>query len=192
MGRRQGLFPVADREPATPAPASIRALGRYAVPSPGPSAIEERPTQTAPDRAPALSPFQSLEPRRPKRTVPLPLAFVFLMLGVLLGFQAALQMRPAPRAVSIEESVRLGLRITVQGDSVQVNWNRDAAVVQMAHRGVLVIWDGDARQSTDLDATTLHTGNVVYRRITRTVRFRLEVFLPSGSTVSDTADLRLP
>ena len=112
--------------------------------------------------------------------------------GVLLGFQAALQMRPASRVVPIEDSVRLGLRVTEQGDNVQVNWNRDAAVVQVAQHGVLVIWDGEARQSTNLDAATLHSGNVVYRRITRTVRLRLEVFLPGGSTVSDTADLRLP
>jgi hypothetical protein len=192
LARRQRLFPVAGRQPASPAATPIRALGRYAVPSPGPSAIEERPAQIAPDRSPVLAPLEPPAPRRPSRGMPLPLAFVFLMLGVLLGFQAALQIRPAPQPASIEESVRLGLRVTAEGDSVQVNWNRDAAVVQMARHGVLVIWDGDARQSTDLDATTLHSGNVVYRRITRTVRFRLEVFLPGGSTVSDTADLRLP
>jgi hypothetical protein len=191
LGRRQRLFPVAGRDPASPA-TPIRALGRFAVPSPGPSAIEERPAQPAPDRSPAPLPLQTMEPKRPRRAVPLPLAFVFLMLGLLLGFQAALQLRPASRTVSIEESVRLGLRVTGEGESVQVNWNRDAAVVQMARHGVLVIWDGDARKSTDLDATTLHSGNVVYRRITHNVRFRLEVSLPSGSTVSDTADLRLP
>jgi hypothetical protein len=192
LERGQRLFPVANREETQPAAAPIRALGRFAVASPGPSAIQERPAQTAPGRSPALSPLETLAPPRAKRGIPLPLAFVFLTLGVLLGFQAALQMRPASQAVPVEDSVRLGLRATEHGDNIQVNWNRDAAVVQVARHGVLVIWDGDARQSADLDAATLHSGNVVYRRITRTVRFRLEVFLPGGSTVSDTVDLRAP
>jgi hypothetical protein len=124
--------------------------------------------------------------------MPLPLAFVFLTLGVLLGFQAALQMRPASPAVSVEDSVRLGLRVTEHGNNIQLNWNRNATVVQVAQQGVLVISDGDARQSTDLDAAALHSGNVVYRRVTHTVRFRLEVFLPGGSTVSETVDFRAP
>ncbi len=192
LGLGQRLFPVANPEEAPPAAAPIRALGRFAVASPGPSDIEERPAQTAPHRSPALPPLETLTPRRARRRTPLPLAFVFLTLGVLLGFQAALQMRPASPVVSVEDSVRLGLRVTEHGNNIQLNWNRNATVVQVAQHGVLVISDGDARQSTDLDATTLHSGNVVYRRVTHTVRFRLEVFLPGGSTVSETVDFRAP
>jgi hypothetical protein len=124
--------------------------------------------------------------------MPLPLAFVFLMLGVLLGFQAALQLRPPPPAASVDEAVRLGLNVSQQGDNIQLNWNRDAPVIRASQRAVLVIWDGASQQSTNLDSITLRSGNVVYRRITRGGRFRLEVFLPGGGTVSETAEWRLP
>jgi hypothetical protein len=138
------------------------------------------------------SPLETLAPPRARRGVPVPLAFVFLMLGVLLGFQAALQMRPAPQPASVDEAVRLGLNVTQRGDNIQLTWNRDAAVVRSSQRAVLVIWDGDSQQSAELDSITLRSGNVVYRRITSRVRFRLEVFLAGGSSVSETADWRLP
>jgi hypothetical protein len=190
--RRQRLFPVANREEATPAAASLRTLSRFAVASPGPSDIEERPAKPAASAAPVLSPLEALAPRRAKRRAPIPFAFVFLTLGVLLGFQAALQLRQAPQAVPIEETVRLGLQVTQRGDNIQLNWNRNGPAFQAAQHAVLQIWDGETRQTADLDAATLRGGNVVYRGITRTVRFRMEVYMPGGGTVSETAEWRAP
>jgi hypothetical protein len=185
-------FAVDDRGQTPPAPVPIRALGRFAVASPGPSPIEERAPQSVPDAVPDRSPHEGMAPRRGIRGMPLPLAFVFLMLGVLLGFQAALQLQPPPPAASVDEAVRLGLNVSQHGDNLQLNWNRDAPVVRGSQGAVLVIWDGASQQSTNLDSITLRSGNVVYRRITRGGRFRLEVFLPGGSTVSETAEWRLP
>ncbi len=176
-----------------PAAVPIRPLGRFAVASPGPSPIEERPAAPPnPQVARIASPLETMAPPRGRRSVPLPLAFVFLLLGVLLGFQAALQMRPEPQPQSPETLVRLGLHVVQRGDNLQVNWNRDSVFIQPAQRAVLFIWDGADQKSTELDAATLRSGNVVYRRITSAVSFRLEVFLPSGRTVSETCEWRLP
>ncbi len=189
--RRERLFPVASRESSPAEPVSIRSLGRFSVASPGPSEIEERPAQP-PAAAPIISPLESLAPPRNKRRIPLPLAFVFLLLGILLGFQAALQMRPAPQPATIEETVRLGLTVAQRGNNIQLNWNRSSTLVAAAQRAVLYIWDGATQQSTDLDAATLRGGNVVYRRITGTVRFRLELYLANGVSVSETTEWRMP
>lgn len=186
------VFQATDSGGGPPRPVPIRTLGRFAVASPGPSAVEERAAQKVAVPQPAVSPPLPPSPRRTRRRVPLPLAFIFLLLGVLLGFQAALQMRPAPQPASVEEAVRLGLSIKQRGDNIQVTWNRGSPLILTAQRARLTISDGDAQQSTDLDSITLRSGNVIYRHITRAVRFRLEVFMPSGNSVVETTEWIAP
>ncbi|MEN6602430.1 MAG: hypothetical protein ABFD86_08420 [Bryobacteraceae bacterium] len=189
---RERIFQAADSGGTPPRPVPIRTFGRFAVASPGPSPVEGHVAQKAPVPQPAVT--QPLPPasRRTRRRVPLPLAFIFLLLGVLLGFQAALQMRPAPQPASVEDAVRLGLSIKQRGDNIQLTWNRGSPVILTAQRARLTIFDGDAQQATDLDSATLRSGNVIYRHITRAVRFRLEVFVPSGNSVVETAEWIAP
>jgi hypothetical protein len=49
-----------------------------------------------------------------------------------------------------------------------------------------VIEDGDLSQAVDLDVAQLQSGRVVYRRLTESVSFRLEVFLSPTRSLTET------
>ena len=104
----------------------------------------------------------------------LPISFIFLLLGVLLGFQASLTLRPQASAGS--DPFNLQLNVSREGDNLDVRWDRQALAIRTASRGVLVIVDGSYRKTVDLDPDQLQTGSVVYRHNSSEVRFRLEVY----------------
>lgn len=130
--------------------------------------------------APAASSGQS----RGSRFALLPLSFIFLVLGVLIGFQAALQWK-APKAPPIEDLCTLDLAVVEHGPNLEVRWNRKAPAVLAARRGLLHIQDGDLVRDMDLDATALRSNTVTYYRTSPLVRFRLDVYLASGAAVSE-------
>jgi hypothetical protein len=115
----------------------------------------------------------------------IPLSFVFLLLGVLLGFQAALSFGSKATAGS---DIPLGLTISRNGDDLTVKWNRESASIRAAQRGVLEIQDDGFSKPVDLDAVHLQTGSIIYHNTSSTVRFRLTVDLNNRLTVVETLD----
>lgn len=121
----------------------------------------------------------------------IPLSFIFVLFGVLLGILVAPNLRPgAPRAM---QSDAFTMRLTAarsSGESVHVRWDRNAPAIQASSRGVLHISDGGNEKVVELDVLQLQNGSVVYRRATGYVQFRLEVFAGERVTVSESVEYR--
>ena len=107
-------------------------------------------------------------------------AFVFLLLGVLLGYQASrlnVPLRGSDFAMS--------LAIERTGDNLTVHWDPDARAVRSASNGVLEIEDGSETKRVELDRASLSSGSMVYRNASDIVRFRLVVSLNAGLSVAE-------
>ncbi|MCS7025824.1 MAG: hypothetical protein NZV14_13565 [Bryobacteraceae bacterium] len=125
-----------------------------------------------------------------KRNVWIPLSFLFLLLGVLVGMQLAISYRPAKTASMLNDAFRLSLGVSRAGNDLHVRWDRTSVAIKNAQRGVLTIEDGSYRGVVDLDALQLQNPNVYYRHITPVVRFRLEVFIKDNLTLVETLEWR--
>jgi hypothetical protein len=112
-------------------------------------------------------------------------AFVFLLLGVLLGYEAS--RITAPRRAS-DFALTLGVERT--GQNLTVRWNPDAPAVRSASSGALEIDDGGETKRVELDRANLSSGSMVYRNASEKVRFRLVVYLDPGLSVTE--ELELP
>jgi len=116
-----------------------------------------------------------------------PLSFIFLLLGVVLGFQAALTMKPRPGGSA--DPYNISLTVTPSGGDLQVTWNRDALAIRTASKGVLTIEDGNYTKPTNLGAGELQSGSVViYKPLTGNVRFRLELSLKDHDTFAESVE----
>ena len=135
----------------------------------------------APQRA---SPEVSSKSRL-RSTIWVPLSFVFLLLGVALGLMIALTRGPGHSEAS---DFSLGLKVVKADENLSVKWDRSAAAVRAAQRGVLEIEDGKFTKSVDLDAAMLSSGSLIYRNSSATVRFRLTVCPRSRVSVTETAE----
>jgi hypothetical protein len=118
-----------------------------------------------------------------------PLSFIFLLLGVLLGFQTALFMRPQLPAGS-NDPYNLSVTVTRNGNNLQVKWDRQSLAVRSAQRGTLTIEDGPLTKPVALNAADLQSGSVVYPPSTGHVTFRLEVMVTGRDMVTETIDWR--
>ena len=116
-----------------------------------------------------------------------PLAFVFLLLGLLLGFLAALNMRPQASPVP-SYPLNLSMSVTKSGDNLHVKWDRQAVAIRSSQRGVLIIDDGRFTKTLELDASQLQNGSVVYRHDSNDVRFQLQVFPSARDTLTETVE----
>ena len=115
----------------------------------------------------------------------IPLSFIFLFLGVLLGFQAALSLQKKPQSDS-SDPYSLALSVAKSGDSLNIRWDRQAPAIRGALRGVLFINDGAYHKQLDLDPSQLQIGSVIYRRVSGDVAFKLEVFTRDRTSVVET------
>jgi proteasome lid subunit RPN8/RPN11 len=115
-----------------------------------------------------------------------PLSFVFLLLGVLLGFQAALVFTSGKPASSDPYSLSLG--VERRGDDLSIRWDRNNPAIRTASKGVLDIQDGRFSKRVDLDSSQLQTGSVIYRFSSNDVRFRLEVHPRDRIVIMETVD----
>lgn len=119
----------------------------------------------------------------------IPLSFIFLLLGVVLGFQVALSVGSRlPSNLRPPDPFAMSLVASPSGNSVHVRWDRNAPAIQNSSRGVLHIQDGTSEQKVELDALQLLNGSVIYRRAAQNVKFRLEVFTSDKATLSETVD----
>lgn len=116
----------------------------------------------------------------------LPLSFCFLLLGVFLGFLAALSMRPpAPDAADF---FKVGMSAERTGDDIHIKWDRQAPAIRAAQHGVLTIEDGRYSKTLELDQSQLQNGSVVYSRSSNSVHFRLQLSTGLRDTVTETVE----
>ena len=108
------------------------------------------------------------------------MSFIFLLLGVLLGFQASLTLRPQ---ASAGDPFSVGLTVTRDGDNLGVRWDRQSPAIRTATQGLLLIEDGSTTRPVSLSADQLQTGSVVYPHKTGAVKFRLELTLKSRTVL---------
>lgn len=181
--------------PSAPRPSSRPVMEAetmsYADPEPAP---QRRTVQPEAEFSSDPEPSQLFRPRRESRLrggwVWIPLSLIFLVLGVLLGFQTALSMRPNGPAALGPEIFNLALTVIKSGDSLNVTWDRQATAVRTAGHGVLYIKDGDFNKALNLDATELQVGSVVYRKPSTSVTFKLEVFPRDRTVVSESVEYK--
>jgi hypothetical protein len=148
---------------------------RPSQPPPEPLKVEPaQPMQIVPATEPAPLPPKS------RAGMWLVAAFVFLLLGVLLGYQAS--RITAPRRAS---DFAVSLAVERSGENLMVRWNRDAPAVRSASSGLLEIDDGGERKRMELDRANLSGGNFIYRNASGKVRFRLVMYLDPGVSVAE-------
>jgi hypothetical protein len=120
-----------------------------------------------------------------------PLSFIFLLLGVLLGFQAALALRQSPFTDAKAFSLALtATRVVNQkGEaSLDLKWDRQSPAIRAAKRGLLFIEDGQYSKPLQLSASDLQNGSVVYRYFSNAVKFRLEVYPNDRDSLAETVE----
>lgn len=204
--RRRDLEPDAAgkaRRPEKPAPqlvarparaeatASASAPFRPVPVQPSPETAAPAAITAPPELAPALEAIAAGLPleikSRGRGWLWAPLSFIFLLLGVLLGFQAALSMRPQLPPGSTDP-YNLNVTVTKNGSNLQVKWDRQALAVRAAQKGLLTIRDGDFSKPVPLNAVDLQSGSVVYPPSTDHVTFRLDVIVSPQDTLTETVD----
>lgn len=159
--------------------AAVPTFGGLAGETPGHPAAEEAPEDGKTGRKGAPG------------WVWIPLSFVFLLLGVVLGFQISMSFNKPPAPAKQVDPYSLGVTVARSGDSLLLKWNLDAPAVQKAQRAVLTIFDGDARKTVDLGLDDLARGGVLYRNHNPSARFRLEVFHSDARTVTESAEIKI-
>ena len=120
----------------------------------------------------------------------IPLSFIFLFLGVLLGFQAALSLQKKGQGDSKLDPYSLALSVAKSGEALNIRWDRQAPAIRAAQRGVLEIHDGAYHKELELDPSQLQIGSVIYRRVSGNVTFRLEVFTRDRTSIAETWDYK--
>lgn len=116
----------------------------------------------------------------------IPLSLIFLLLGVILGFQLTLTLN-RPGEV---RDYSLALTVDKTGDNLLVRWNPDAPLVRASDRGELEIEDSGRKKPVILDRANLDAGTITVQRASRNVRFRLTVYPRGRVTVTETFDWR--
>ena len=171
-------------EPVQPAPryATFAAAVESAANPPREQAGEIPPEQTYAYQQPP----EPLHSRR-RGWFWIPLSFIFLLAGILLGFQAALNLYPKPTGVDAT-AFHLGLTAEARDENLHIRWNRESPAIKAAQRGRLEIHDGRFMKTVDLDSSSLQTGSVMYPPLTDTVSLRLQVVVKGTSSVAETLD----
>jgi hypothetical protein len=152
---------------------------------------ESRPPPP-PESPPAPTPVQHIVPVR-RTTAPSPTLhlrpILHLSLGVLLGYQAVLRIRPRRR----RDTYSLALSVKQSGNGLELNWNGRSRAIGSAENGALTIADGSYNKAENLTQAELKSGSTVpYHPMTKHVVFRLDVFPNARNSVSETIEWHLP
>lgn len=120
----------------------------------------------------------------------IPLSFIFMLLGVVVGFQIALSMRPKQPVNPFLEAWDMTLQVKRTGEELAVTWDPLSPAVRNATRGALIIQSRDETRTIDLRGTQLQGGSVIYRGVPDRVIFRLEVYPRERMVVSEIAEFQ--
>ncbi|BDC50965.1 hypothetical protein F183_A32810 [Bryobacterales bacterium F-183] len=134
--------------------------------------------------APAMTAGGGTIPQTKRNWVWFPLSFIFLLLGLLLGFQAAMLVNGGKATSQDPYSLALGVERR-QSDLI-VRWDRTNGAVRTSSKGVLEIQDGPYSKRVDLDSGQLQTGSVIYRFSSPKGTFRLEIYPKDRVVMSET------
>ncbi len=189
-------FPFSSRELGVPALPNARGSETQRSPEADPPSVASRRDNAVNRPASVDNGYEMENGQTPSRTSSslrsgwlwIPLSFIFLLLGIVLGFQIALSMKPASSPPSQLSPYQLDLTAEHSGQDVHLRWNREAPVIEAASRGQLLIIDGDSQRTVNLDVSQLRTGSVIYRRAGNKIRFRLEVSPRERVAVAETLD----
>lgn len=153
-----------------------------AAPPAQPSAAE--PTREPP---PALRPRRRRKPLWCSWWIQGPLLACLLAADAYFGFLSARQFyRLAPPPAAPTDPYALALTVLEYGDNLQLTWDRRALPIASARGGQLVITDDDQSRTVELTGPQLRQGSIIYRKVGKQVRFRLEVFLDQHRSLSET------
>lgn len=119
----------------------------------------------------------------------IPLSFIFLLLGVALGYLAALNVGPRG-AVGVTGDYSLSLTVLKSEGTLSVRWNGESPAVRRAERGVLEVHDGGYAKTVDLDAAQLRSGKLAFHNVSDMVSFHLTVYLTERLSISEALDWR--
>jgi hypothetical protein len=176
---------MSDRRRERAGPELVRTPKRDEVSSSAAGFLFDTPPAPRPE-VPASASMDVTPVKKPIRWIWMPMSFMFLLLGVVLGFQSALLVGPKATGVTTAQDFSLALSVTKSGDNLTVRWNRNAPAIRVARRGVLEIDDGDASPApVSLDQAHLENGTMIYRNSSKTVRFKLTVFESADVTVTE-------
>lgn len=120
----------------------------------------------------------------------IPLSFIFMLLGTVLGFQIALSMRPKQPANPYLEAWNLSLSVRKSGSELQVSWDPLAPAIRNSTRGVLHLDSREETRAIDLNASQLRAGSLIYKSLPERVVLRLDVYPRERSSVSETAEYK--
>jgi hypothetical protein len=138
--------------------------------------------------APAASPVPILIPVPSRRSWPA-LPIILLLVGVLLGYQAALNIRPNTPPASYD----LALTVTQTGADLRLKWDRQSPAIRISEKGIVTIQDGTYNKATILSPAELERGSLPpYRTLTKHVVFRLAVFPNPQNSISETVEWPAP
>ncbi|MDX2269777.1 MAG: hypothetical protein NW208_16875 [Bryobacter sp.] len=144
----------------------------------------QRITQREPGPT-ALPAEDSPSQRFRRKWILVPLSFVFLLVGVIAGFQAALVLNRADTDDLAYRSLGFAMGATRDGNAIFLRWDPNAAAIRFGRRAALTIEDGDFKRTVQLDAVQLQNGAATYRSANAGVVFRLEVETQRGSKVTE-------
>lgn len=157
------------------------------LPYPAPHDLQEQ-DYTPPEHVPQpASAYAVTMPSRSRlrSAMWIPLSFVFLLFGVGLGLMIGLTRGPSSNN---EAEFNLGLSVSRSDDNLTIKWDRRAAAIREAQRGVLEIEDGNYTKSVELKPVELHSGSIIFRNASAAVHFKLTVYPEDRVSVSETAD----
>lgn len=138
-----------------------------------------------PRQAPAPAQFRS-------RWVWLPLSLVFLVVGLVVGFQGAMMLNQTDIERAALQTLSMGLSARLENGKAVLRWNRNAPAIRHALSGTLRILDGDSSKLISLDTRQLQHGTVIYMSAESPVNFRLEVTTDQKTVISESADFTPP
>lgn len=190
--REEGAFPQS-ASLETPFGQPERLSEEAALPPP-----REEPEQAAFELAPmeypkpaALQPIAAPPPAFIGMAQPrtgwlwIPLSFISMLVGVVIGFQAAITMETRVTA-STGDEFSLALSVAQSGDNLSLRWDRQTTAIRSARKGVLEIEEDGYTKSVELDGPQLQSGSLIYRNSTNAVRFRLTVYPTARAGVTET------
>jgi len=163
-----------EREPEAPVPSDEKVAA---------AEMATQPYHRIFSTEPAEPPKELPEPPLPKSRTGMWLVacFVFLLLGVLLGYEAMRITAPQRGASDFE----LSLAAERTDENLTVRWNPNARAILSASNGALEIDDAGETRHVELDRATLSNGSMLYHNVSDKIRFRLVVNLNSGLSVTE-------
>jgi hypothetical protein len=116
----------------------------------------------------------------------IPLSFVFVIVGLLLGMLISASVGSRlPGPLRHENPYTLGVSVAKSGEGLLLRWDRSSPAIEKAAGGQLLIKENGGEKAVPLDALQLRNGSVIYRNTSDDVTFRLDVHATGTVTLSE-------